>query len=96
VITAVWGITLLAEAGARVLIVEMFPAGDALLVVKLMPYLVLGGLLRWMAAYTRRLRQQTGQIRLAGQAESAAGTGHSGFAAGQLADSDPAPVLARR
>jgi hypothetical protein len=58
-ITAVWGVTLLAEAAARVVIVEIIPAGSALLIIKLMPYLVLGLLLRWTASATRRLRQDT-------------------------------------
>ncbi len=49
----VWGVTFLAEAAARVLIVETTSAGNALLVVKLMPYLVLGVLLRWMMSYLR-------------------------------------------
>jgi hypothetical protein len=61
VITLVWGLTLLAEAAARVLIVEMMSAGTALLVIKVMPYLVIGCLLRWMAGYTRSLRQEAGQ-----------------------------------
>jgi len=56
VITTVWGVTFLAEAATRVLIVEAMPAGSALLVVKLMPYIVIGALLRWMAGYTRRAR----------------------------------------
>jgi hypothetical protein len=57
VITLVWGATMLAEAVTRVLIVETIPAGTALFVIKLMPYLVIAGLLRWMAGYTRRLRR---------------------------------------
>ena len=58
VITLAWGATMLAEAVTRVLIVATIPAGTALFVVKLMPYIVIAGLLRWMAGYTRRLRHQ--------------------------------------
>jgi hypothetical protein len=57
VITLVWGLTFLAEAGTRVLIVETVSGGNALLIVKVMPYAVLFGLIRWMAFYTRRLRE---------------------------------------
>ena len=60
-ITLVWGVTLLAEAATRVLIVETISTGAALLVIKLMPYLVIAGLFRWMAGYTRRVRAQAEQ-----------------------------------
>jgi intracellular septation protein A len=58
IITLVWGLALLAEAATRVLIVETISTGTALLVIKLMPYIVIVGLFRWMAGYTRRVRQQ--------------------------------------
>jgi hypothetical protein len=70
VITLVWGVTFLAEAGARVLIVEIVSGGNALLIVKVMPYVVLFGLIRWMAFYTRQLRE-AGQRSIAEQAASA-------------------------
>lgn len=56
VVTLVWGLTFLAEAATRVVIVEMTSAGNALLVVKVMPYIVLGALLRWMIGYLRAVR----------------------------------------
>lgn len=56
VVTLVWGVTFLAEAASRVVIVEMTSADSALLVVKVMPYLVLGVLLRWMIGYLRGVR----------------------------------------
>ena len=80
IITLVWGVTLLAEAVTRVLIIETIPAGTALLVIKLMPYIVIAGLFRWMAGYTRRDRQQAGQRAVVPEAASAG----------------PAPVLAQR
>ncbi len=58
VITLVWGVTFLAEAAIRVLIVETVSGGNALLMVKLMPYVVLVGMVRWLAFYTRRLRDE--------------------------------------
>jgi len=79
-ITLVWGVTLLAEAATRVLIVETISTGAALLVIKLMPYLVIAGLFRWMAGYTRRVRAQAEQQATVPEAATA----------------DPAPALAQR
>jgi hypothetical protein len=70
VITLVWGVTFLVEAATRVLIVETISGGNALLVVKAMPYIVIAGLVRWMAFYTRRLRE-AGQREIVEQAASA-------------------------
>jgi hypothetical protein len=56
IVTLVWGVTLLAEAVARVVVVETTSVGDALLVAKLMPYIVLGLLMRWMMGYLRSVR----------------------------------------
>jgi hypothetical protein len=58
IVSLVWGVTFLAEAVTRVLIVETTSAGNALLVVKLMPYLVLGVLLRWMMGYLHGVSNQ--------------------------------------
>lgn len=85
VITLVWGVTLLAEAATRVLIVETFSTGSALLIVKLMPYIVIGALFRWMASYTRQLRKDAQQRAIVQQAASA-----------DHAPVDEAPVLAYR
>jgi len=70
-ITLVWGVTFLAEAAARVLIVETISAGTALMVIKLMPYIVIAGLLRWMAGYTRRVRRQAEQQTIVREAAAA-------------------------
>lgn len=78
-ITLVWGVTLLAEAATRVLIVETISAGAALLVIKLMPYIVIAGLFRWMAGYTRRVRAHAEHQTVAPEAATA----------------DPTPVLAQ-
>jgi hypothetical protein len=58
IVSLVWGVSFLAEAVTRVLIVETTSAGSALLVVKLMPYLVLGVLLRWMMRYLHGVSNQ--------------------------------------
>jgi hypothetical protein len=79
-VTLVWGVTLLAEAAARVVIVEAVPAGTALMIVRFMPYLVLAVLFRWMFAYTRRVRHEAGQR----------------AAVLRAAGGEPAPALAQR
>src|SRR5580692_10962046 len=66
VFTLVWGVTYLAEAAARVVIVETTSTGTALAVSKVMPYVVAGLLALWMVFYGRRARRQ-GE-RLAAQA----------------------------
>jgi len=51
VMTIVWGIAYLAEAAARVVIVEATSTGTALAISKVMPYVVAGLLVAWMVAY---------------------------------------------
>jgi intracellular septation protein A len=80
-ITLVWGIALAAEAATRVLIVETISTDTALLVIKLMPYIVIAGLFRWMAGYIRRVRRQAEQRPVVLSAASVATAGP-----------DPAPV----
>jgi len=64
--TVVWGVTYLAEAAARVVIVENTSTGTALAISKVMPYAVTGLLVGWMIVTGRRARRQ-GE-RLAAQA----------------------------
>ncbi len=56
--TVVWGVAYLAEAAARVVIVEMTTTATALTVSKVMPYVVAAGLVGWMTAYGRRARRE--------------------------------------
>jgi hypothetical protein len=56
--TVVWGVTYLAEAAARIVIVETTSTGTALAVSKVMPYAVAGLLTLWMVFYGRRARRQ--------------------------------------
>ncbi len=58
VFTVVWGIAYLAEAAARVVIVEYFPTGTALAISKVMPFAVAGVLVAWMAVYGQRARRR--------------------------------------
>src|SRR6266700_3898105 len=77
--TVVWGVTYLAEAAARVIIVETTSTGTALTVSKVMPYGVGAALAVWMIAYGRRARRE-GE-RLAG-ASAAGAPAAEGPAAG--------------
>ena len=67
--TVVWGITYLAEAAARVIIVETTSTATALAVSKVMPYVVSAALVAWMIAYGRHARRE-GE-RLAAEAQAA-------------------------
>jgi hypothetical protein len=56
--TVVWGVVYLAEAAARVIIVETTSTSTALTVSKVMPYAVGALLAGWMIAYGRRARRE--------------------------------------
>jgi hypothetical protein len=58
VMTIVWGVAYLAEAAARVVIVEDTSAGTALTISKIMPYAVAGVLVAWMAVYGQRAKRK--------------------------------------
>ena len=73
VFTVVWGVTYLAEAAARVVIVETTSTGTALAVSKVMPYAVGGILAAWMFLYGRHARRQ-GERFAAAAAQAAAPT----------------------
>jgi hypothetical protein len=56
--TVVWGVAYLAEAAARVVIVETMSTAAALTASKVMPYAVAAALVGWMIAYGRRARRE--------------------------------------
>jgi hypothetical protein len=58
VMTVVWGVAYLAEAAARVVIVENTSAGTALTISKIMPYVVAALLVAWMTVYGQRARRK--------------------------------------
>ena len=60
--TLVWGVAYLAEAAARVIIVETTSTGTALTVSKVMPYVVAAGIVAWMIAHGRRARREGERI----------------------------------
>jgi hypothetical protein len=56
--TLVWGAAYLAEAAARVVIIELASTGTALTVSKTMPYVVAALLIGWTNVYGRRARRR--------------------------------------
>jgi len=68
VTTVVWGMAYLAEAIARVLIVESTSTGKALVLSKAMPYAVAAMLAVWNVAYARRSRKRGEQLGAAAHA----------------------------
>jgi len=66
--TVVWGVTYLAEAAARVVIVETTSTGTALTVSKIMPFAVGAVLACWMTLYGRHARRQGERQAVAAQA----------------------------
>lgn len=74
VMTVVWGAGYLAEAGARVLIVENASTGTALLASKIMPYVFAFGLAIWTTIYGAQGKRRSDQLTAAASAEG--GTGH--------------------
>ena len=82
----VWGITYLAEAAARVIIVETTSTGTALTVSKVMPYVVGAALAAWMFGYGRHARRK-GE-RLAAEAQAAEAQAAEAQAASKATDTD--------
>jgi hypothetical protein len=72
VITVVWGVAYLAEAAARVVIVENTSAGTALTISKFMPFAVAGVVVAWMAVYGRHARRKGEAAGAAARAAQAA------------------------
>ncbi len=58
VTTVVWGIAYVAEAVARVIIVESTSAGTAFTIAKIMPYGVAGLVVAWMIPYSLRAKRR--------------------------------------
>lgn len=68
IMTIVWGVAYLAEALARVVIVENTSAGTALAISKIMPYAVAGVLVAWMTVYGQRAKRRGERAAAAAQA----------------------------
>jgi len=72
VMTAVWGIGYLIEAGVRVIIVEHTSTGTALAASKISPYVFAGVLSGWTILYGVRMRRRGERMAAAAQAQSTA------------------------
>lgn len=75
VITAVWGVVLLAEAGTRIFIAATMPAGTALVVSRVMPYAVAAVMTAWTITYggaQRRKGERLAAAAAASQSDAAA------------------------
>jgi hypothetical protein len=70
--TVVWGVAYLAEAAARIVIVETTSTGTALAVSKVMPYVVGALLAGWMVLYGRRAKREGERLAAAAAALPAA------------------------
>jgi hypothetical protein len=70
--TVVWGIAYLAEAAARIIIVETTSTGTALTVSKVMPYVVGAAIIAWMIAHGRHARREGERLAAEAQAEAQA------------------------
>jgi hypothetical protein len=70
--TVVWGVVYLAEAAARVIIVETTSTATALTVSKVMPYVVGAALAAWMFGYGRRARREGERLAAAAEATAEA------------------------
>jgi hypothetical protein len=88
--TVVWGVAYLAEAAARIIIVETTSTGTALTVSKVMPYVVGAAIVAWMIAHGRHARRE-GE-RLAAEAQAEAATRAADPAAGEATSTDLLPV----
>ncbi len=69
--TVVWGVTYLAEAATRIIVVETTSTGTALAVSKVMPYAVGAVLAIWMVIYGRHTRRQGERLAAAAQTAAA-------------------------
>jgi hypothetical protein len=67
--TVVWGVAYLAEAAARIIIVETTSTGTALAVSKVMPYVVAAAIIAWMIAHGRHARREGERLAAEAQAE---------------------------
>lgn len=74
--TVVWGVAYLAEAAARMIIVETTSTATALTVSKVMPYAVAAALVGWMCAYGRRARREGERLAAVALADAGHDAGH--------------------
>ncbi len=84
VITVVWGVAYLAEAAARIVIVENTSGGTALTISKFMPFAVAGVVVAWMTVYGQHAKRKGEAAGAAFRAAEAAQASRASPAAGPL------------
>jgi len=84
VITVVWGVAYLAEAAARIVIVENTSAGTALTISKFMPFAVAGVVVAWMTVYGQHAKRKGEAAGAAARAAEAAQAAQAAQAAEPL------------
>jgi hypothetical protein len=94
VLTVVWGVTYLAEAAARVVIVANTSAGTALAISKALPYAVAAVLTAWSVGYGRRQKRRGERLAAAGAAAAATEAPSDRHPPDQPAPEPPAPETA--
>jgi hypothetical protein len=75
VVTTVWGLCYLAEAAARVAIVQDTSAGTALATSKVLPYAVAAVLIAWTLGYGQYRKRKGERLAAAARAEARAASG---------------------
>jgi hypothetical protein len=98
VLSVVWGVAFLAEAAARVVIVQNTSAGTALATSKVLPYAVAAVLIAWTVGYGRYQKRKGESLAAAAEAAAAragAHDAHPGDQANQPASETP-PAERRR
>jgi hypothetical protein len=86
VMTTVWGAVYVAEAAARVVIVQNTPAGTALAISRVMPYAVAGLLCVWTVGYGRYQKRRGERLAAAAADGPAAADAAAAADAGAAAD----------
>jgi hypothetical protein len=89
VITAVWGVGYLVEAGVRVLIVEHTSTGTALASSKVTPFIFAGILAAWTALYGNRQRRKGERLAAAAEAANQPGSAAAAAATSDAAQATP-------
>ena len=94
------GVTYLAEAAARVVIIEVASTGTALTVSKIMPYAVAALLIAWTNLYGQRAKRRGERLAAPAQhrARPGEGTARRGRVAGpsEIRPAAPAPISAQQ
>jgi hypothetical protein len=96
VMTIVWGAAYVAEAAARVVIVQNTSAGTALAISKALPYAVAGVLVLWTVGYGRQQKRRGERLAAAAAARADANTDARDVPVGNQAAPETLPAKGPR